>query len=73
MRPFSFSELEDRMDYKVKRPHQGDKWYDEGDTRVADERDVAHLVASGVLVPKTSPKAKTKTKAAVPPETKTSE
>lgn len=38
------------MEYIVKRPHQGDKWYAEGDRRKADARDVAHLVAAGVLV-----------------------
>lgn len=38
-----------KLTYKVLRPHQGEKWYDEGDDREADERDVAHLVSSGVL------------------------
>ena len=38
------------MEYKVKRPHQGDKWYDVGDTRDAKPNSVAHLVASGTLV-----------------------
>lgn len=37
------------MKFKSLRPHQGDKWYDAGDEREADERDVAHLVASGTL------------------------
>jgi len=37
------------MKYTVIRAHQGDKWYAEGDERTADERDVAHLVANGVL------------------------
>lgn len=37
--------------FKVLRQHQGDKPYAEGDTREADERDVAHLVANGVLEP----------------------
>lgn len=35
--------------FKVLRQHHGDKLYAEGDTREADERDVAHLVANGVL------------------------
>ncbi|WP_181892965.1 hypothetical protein [Falsiruegeria mediterranea] len=38
------------MEYKVVRPHQGDKWYDVGDTREAKPISVAHLVASGTLV-----------------------
>lgn len=37
--------------FKVLRQHHGDQPYAEGDTREADERDVAHLVASGVLEP----------------------
>jgi hypothetical protein len=37
------------MEYKVLRPHQGDKWYAQGDPREASEGDVAHLVAAGVL------------------------
>lgn len=37
--------------FKVLRQHQGDQPYAEGDTREADERDVAHLVANGVLEP----------------------
>jgi len=61
------------MEFEVKRPHQGDKWYDEGDTRVADERDVGHLIANGILVPKTAAASKSKTKAAAPPENKTSD
>ena len=39
------------MNYRVLRQHQGDQPYAEGDTREADERDVAHLVANGVLEP----------------------
>lgn len=58
------------MEFMVKRPHQGDKWYNEGDTRIADEADVRHLVAKGVLVPKGTGKRKSKTKAAMPPENK---
>lgn len=38
------------MEYTVKRSHQGDKWYDEGDTREANPADVGHLVQKGVLV-----------------------
>ncbi len=37
------------VQFDVLRPHQGDKWYAEGDERTADEREVAHLVARGVL------------------------
>ena len=37
------------MKFKSLRPHQGDKWYNAGDERNADEREVAHLVASGTL------------------------
>lgn len=51
------------MKYRVLRQHQGDQPYAEGDTREADERDVAHLVANGVLEP-------VKAKAATPVENK---
>lgn len=37
------------MKYIVSRPHQGDKWYAQGEMREAKEADVAHLVTSGVL------------------------
>ena len=37
--------------FKVLRQHHGDKPYAEGDIREADPRDVAHLVANGVLEP----------------------
>lgn len=37
--------------YKVLRQHHGDQLYAAGDTREADERDVAHLVENGVLEP----------------------
>lgn len=37
------------MKFKVLRRHYGDKMYEECDHREADEREVAHLVASGVL------------------------
>ncbi|TDK51143.1 hypothetical protein [Antarcticimicrobium luteum] len=43
------------MRYIVKRPHQGDRWYAEGAVREADEREVAHLVANGVLMPDGGP------------------
>lgn len=36
--------------YIVKRPHEGDKWYNVGDERQARPGDVAHLVRNGVLV-----------------------
>lgn len=49
--------------YNVLRQHYGDKPYAEGDTREADERDVAHLVANGVL-------ALAKTKAEAPARNK---
>ena len=49
--------------FKVLRQHYGDKLYMAGDTREADERDVAHLVERGVLEP-------VKTKAAQPVENK---
>ncbi|MBM3603645.1 MAG: hypothetical protein FJX25_02580 [Alphaproteobacteria bacterium] len=54
--------------FKVLRQHHGDKPYAEGDTREADERDVAHLVANGVLEPmkaKAEPAAKNKAEPAV--------
>jgi hypothetical protein len=37
--------------FKVKRPHIGDREYQVGDVREANERVVAHLVANGVLEP----------------------
>lgn len=37
------------MKFRVVRPHQGDRWYNEGDERDAKEHDVTHLVANGVL------------------------
>lgn len=49
------------MKYLVTRAHQGDKWYAEGDTREADERDVRHLIERGILVEqKAEPKVKNK-------------
>ncbi len=37
------------MKFRVLRPHQGDKFYNAGDAREADENTVAHLVKSGTL------------------------
>lgn len=37
------------MKFLVMRPHQGDKWYRDGDIREARESEVAHLVRGGVL------------------------
>lgn len=37
------------MKFKTIRPHLGDKFYEPGDERDADEREVAHLLASGTL------------------------
>ena len=37
------------MKFTTIRPHYGDKMYQPGDARDADEREVAHLVASGTL------------------------
>ena len=67
------------MKYIVKRPHQGDQWYNEGDAREADPRDVAHLVARGVLVlpeegeAAEAPEDPEDSKASPAPETKASE
>ena len=69
-------------EYKVARPHIGDKDYAVGDTRTANPAEVAHLVANGVLIDanavwpdeedeedeKTTPEAPAK--AAESPETK---
>lgn len=57
--------------FKVQRQHLGDKMYLPGDERTADRKEVAHLVAKGVLEPikakaappvknKAEPKAQTK-------------
>lgn len=52
--------------YDVLRTHQGDKPYKAGDTREANPRDVAHLVARGVLIEKKAArKAKNKAEPAV--------
>jgi hypothetical protein len=37
------------MKFKVLRQHTGDRFYNPGDERDADEREVAHLLASGTL------------------------
>lgn len=42
--------------YTVARPHMGERFYAEGDEREADPRDVAHLVAKGVLREKAAEK-----------------
>ncbi|SHI90920.1 hypothetical protein [Wenxinia saemankumensis] len=39
-----------KKSFTVLRRHQGDRFYEEGDTREANPTDVAHLVESGVLV-----------------------
>jgi hypothetical protein len=39
------------MDYKVMRPHLGDRPYQSGDRRSAKAATVSHLVAKGVLAP----------------------
>lgn len=39
------------MKFNVLRRHIGDKLYEQGDQREAEERDVAHLVKNGVLRP----------------------
>ncbi len=38
-----------RVEFRVMRAHFGDKPYSEGDTRIADEMRVRHLVSAGVL------------------------
>ena len=55
------------MKFKSLRPHQGDKWYNAGDERDADEREVAHLLASGTLEKMADP---VKNKAELPVENK---
>lgn len=51
--------------FEVLRQHFGDKQYWAGDEREASERDVAHLVKSGVLKEKAAPKVKNKAEPAV--------
>lgn len=41
--------MAEKITFNVLRRHEGDKLYDEGDTREAVAGDVAHLVATGVL------------------------
>nr|WP_321457193.1 hypothetical protein [uncultured Cohaesibacter sp.] len=38
-----------KRDYAVLRQHLGDKMYEKGDTRTAEESSVRHLVKAGVL------------------------
>lgn len=57
------------MKFIVKRPHQGDRWYEAGEDREAAETEVQHLVKSGVLVaseaaPEKKAAARVKNKAA---------
>jgi hypothetical protein len=51
------------MKFYVTRPHLGDKMYLPGDTREANEGDVKHLIANGVLSPKTEAEGKPTNKA----------
>lgn len=37
------------MQFEVMRQHLGDRFYNEGDTREANEQDVMHLIKNGVL------------------------
>lgn len=37
------------MQFEVMRQHLGDRFYNEGDIREANEPDVAHLIKNGVL------------------------
>ncbi len=55
------------MEFLVKKPHEGDKWYPRNSTREARENDVRHLVERGVLV---KMEAAPLNKAAYAPETK---
>lgn len=54
--------MAEKMKYRVLRPHDGDKPYAVGDTRVAEPQDVAHLVPK-VLEPLDGAAAKPKAKA----------
>lgn len=57
--------------FKVQRQHLGDKMYLPGDERTADRKEVAHLVAKGVLEPgKAKADAPAKNKAAPKPANK---
>lgn len=68
-------------EFRVIRQHLGDRMYMPGDTREADPKEVAHLVAGGVIEPVkeraagAAPEgakraAPTPNKAAAPPENK---
>lgn len=50
------------MKFRVLRQHEGDRFYAEGDEREADETDVAHLVAAGVLAKATDESVKAEPK-----------
>lgn len=42
------------MQFEVMRQHIGDRFYNEGDIREANEQDVMHLIKNGVLRGKTT-------------------
>ena len=52
--------MAEKVTFNVLRRHEGDRLYDEGDTREAVPADVAHLITGGVL---TKAEAKTANKA----------
>jgi len=56
--------MAEKVTFNVLRRHEGDRLYDEGDTREAVPGEVAHLITSGVLE-KAEPKAKNKAEPAV--------
>lgn len=56
------------MKYTVARQHFGERMYMPGDEREADESDVRHLIANGIL--QEPGKAKKATKATKAPENK---
>lgn len=58
------------MDYKVLRPHLGDKPYQPGDVRSAKAATVSHLVAKGVLKPADQEDPKDDERQQVAPENK---
>lgn len=60
------------MEYLVKRPHEGDKWYNPGDIREANPQTVKHLVDRWVLVvkPADEDSVETVNKAKATPENK---
>jgi hypothetical protein len=51
--------MAEKVTFNVLRRHEGDRLYDEGDTREAVPADVAHLVTSRVLE-KANPKPRNK-------------